>query len=293
MIKIQRVTETPGTYLFAPYHSHAEMEIDCILSGSGTYAMMNGEHPIHAGDVFLFNINEIHRITMIDPGCPMEIVKIHFDPKLLYNDDYHMFFGEYMKIFHGRTAGFVNRIPAGACAMELQSLALRMEQEDKARLFRYEMMLKMDLLSIFILLMRQFGYIEEVEDTPADDANYVAIAGTLRYIDENLTQQITLDQLARVANMSKNNYILHFKRFNGVSPYHYILTLRVSRAIEMLCQSNESVTQIAYACGFNTIVSFNKTFKKITGMSPTQYARSCGQFQKEEDDTIHLKSFPL
>lgn len=277
MIKIQRVTETAGTYLFSPYHSHAEMEIDCILSGSGTYAILNGEYPIRPGDVFLFNMNEIHRITVIDADCPMEIIKLHFDPKLLYYDDYHMFFGEYMKIFYGRTAGFANHIPAGACADELQALAVRMEREDKQRQFRYEMMLKMDLLHIFILLMRQFGYTETAEETPADDANYTAIARTLRYIDENQTGQITLDQLARVANMSKNNYILHFKRFNGVSPYHYILTRRVSRAIEMLCQSNESVTQIAYACGFNTIVSFNKTFKKITGMSPTQYAQSCGQ----------------
>lgn len=116
MIKIQRVTEVPGTYLFSPYHSHAEMEIDCILSGSGTYATLNAEHPICVGDVFLFNMNEIHRITVIDPGQPMEIVKIHFDPKLLYYDDYHMFFGKYMKIFYGRTAGFANRIPAGNCA---------------------------------------------------------------------------------------------------------------------------------------------------------------------------------
>lgn len=283
MIKIQRVTEVPGTYLFSPYHSHAEMEIDCILSGSGTYATLNAEHPICVGDVFLFNMNEIHRITVIDPGQPMEIVKIHFDPKLLYYDDYHMFFGEYMKIFYGHTAGFANRIPAGNCAAEVQALALRMEQEDTQREFRYEMMLKMDLLSIFILLMRQFGYTESAEDVPADDANYAAIAGTLRYIDKNLTQQITLDQLARVANMSKNNYIVYFKRFNGVSPYHYILTLRISRAIEMLCSTNESVTQIAYACGFNTIVSFNKTFKKITGMSPTQYAQSCGRRKQGEN----------
>ena len=87
---------------------------------------------------------------------------------------------------------------------------------------------------------------------------------------QNLESALTIDQLAKMAKMSKNSYLLWFKHFNGVSPYSYIQSKRVLKAIDLLKQQKLTVTQIAFECGYNNTVSFNKAFKKVMGCTPSE-----------------------
>ena len=81
------------------------------------------------------------------------------------------------------------------------------------------------------------------------------------------------DDLAKIAKMSKNNYLIWFKHFNGSSPYDYIQSKRVMRAAEYLKNQDLPITYIAYECGYNSTVSFNKAFKKVMACTPSEWRK--------------------
>ena len=91
------------------------------------------------------------------------------------------------------------------------------------------------------------------------------------YINDKITNEFTLDELAAIAGVSSVYYCKIFKEHTGMTVWTYINTQRVSLAQKMLENSNNTIIDIAIACGFNTTANFNKVFKKYTGMTPTEY----------------------
>ena len=86
--------------------------------------------------------------------------------------------------------------------------------------------------------------------------------------------------MARMANMSKNSYLYWFRHFNGISPYSYIQSMRILRAVDMLKNTSGTIAHIAFSCGFNSTVSFNKMFKKVMGCTPGEVRRGAQRGKK-------------
>src|SRR5690606_7693712 len=93
------------------------------------------------------------------------------------------------------------------------------------------------------------------------------------YIQKHLDEKITLDQAASVANMSASHFCRVFKKATDMNFSEYVARIRVERAKEMLVESNYTMAHIAYDCGFNSVTDFNRTFKKITGLTPTEFRK--------------------
>ena len=93
------------------------------------------------------------------------------------------------------------------------------------------------------------------------------------YIQENLTENLTLEDLARVANMSKTYYTTIFKKETGVSLWDYIVSKRIEMAKKIIKNDNSTMLEIATKCGFNNTANFNRAFKKHTGKTPSQYRK--------------------
>ncbi len=105
-----------------------------------------------------------------------------------------------------------------------------------------------------------------------------------RKINDHYLEDISLDELANIANMSKNSFIFHFKAYFGVTPYNYVLVKRIGKAVAMLRENKESVTKIAFSCGFNSTAAFNRQFLKITGISPTQMIKNLKSVNMSDDN---------
>lgn len=97
----------------------------------------------------------------------------------------------------------------------------------------------------------------------------------LAYMQEHLSHDLSLDDLALVAGISPNYLISLFRKSFGVTPHRYILRLRVERAQQLLHASRElSLLEIAMRCGFTDQSQFSKTFRRVSGIAPGQYRRS-------------------
>jgi len=94
------------------------------------------------------------------------------------------------------------------------------------------------------------------------------------YIEEHLADQIQLSTLAGIARLSPYHFCRAFKRSIGLPPHRYHATRRIERAKGMLAKGSMSVTEVGFALGFAQTSSFTAAFRRVTGITPTEYQRT-------------------
>jgi AraC-like DNA-binding protein len=105
-------------------------------------------------------------------------------------------------------------------------------------------------------------------DTQLDQINAI-----VSRISENLTEPVSATELARELNMSDSGFSRFFRRATGNTFTDFVNHVRVSRASQLLMESERLITHIAYDVGFNNIANFNRRFLDIKGMTPSDYRR--------------------
>jgi AraC family transcriptional regulator len=93
------------------------------------------------------------------------------------------------------------------------------------------------------------------------------------FLAENLDRDVDLRTIASEASLSPYYFTRQFTAFVGVPPYRYLIRLRIDRAMELLRETELSVTQICHRVGFNSLSHFTTTFRQHTGVSPSAYRR--------------------
>ena len=91
------------------------------------------------------------------------------------------------------------------------------------------------------------------------------------YIDANFKDDIRLQVLADLANMTPTAFSRFFKLRTAKSISEYIIDVRLGHAARMLADSTMAVVEICYRCGFNNISNFNRIFKRKKGLTPTEF----------------------
>jgi AraC family transcriptional regulator of arabinose operon len=98
------------------------------------------------------------------------------------------------------------------------------------------------------------------------------ISCLLRYIENNISMDLTVEKLAGIVGFHPNYFIRFFKKHMGSSPINYINKIKIEKAKELLSIKDDmNITEIAYLIGFNNLYHFSKVFKKYTGFSPSEF----------------------
>lgn len=92
-------------------------------------------------------------------------------------------------------------------------------------------------------------------------------------IDREFAQPLDVDALARDALMSSGHFSRAFRRAYGESPYAYLMTRRIERAMTLLRRGDLSVTEICFAVGCSSLGTFTTRFTELVGVPPTTYRR--------------------
>ena len=109
---------------------------------------------------------------------------------------------------------------------------------------------------------------DTLEQHEADRLNKV-----YEYVFENFRRKIRLQDLAELLHMTPTSFSRYFTMKNNKSFSRFLSEIRIKHACKMLTESEESVSNICYSCGFDTLSNFNKQFREITMRKPTQYRR--------------------
>ena len=127
-------------------------------------------------------------------------------------------------------------------------------------------------------------------DTDSDSRMYQI----MQYIPSHIHEEISLTDLAEEMYVSASTLSRIFKKNTGVYFADYVMQLRVRSSLGLLAGSGQNLTQIAMNCGFSTSAAFNRSFKKVTGMLPSEYrkahlALARQEAEKQEKEEIALR----
>ena len=92
----------------------------------------------------------------------------------------------------------------------------------------------------------------------------------LSYIYEHYTETVTLEDISNAANISRSEAGRCFNTYMGCSPIDALIQHRLQMAQKLLNEKTQTLQQISYACGFNSVNYFSRQFKKTYGYSPRQ-----------------------
>lgn len=98
----------------------------------------------------------------------------------------------------------------------------------------------------------------------------VALRNVLEYIEAHLGEPLLLCDLAAQVSLSEYHFARMFRQSMGVAPHQFVMQRRMARAKALLLSSNQSLTDIALACGFNSASHFSNRFKAAKGITPSQ-----------------------
>lgn len=275
LLKLFHSTQTPGKREYRQHH-HTEFEISVFISGKGTYTVGSKQYSFQKGDVFIFSSDEVHSITDIEAVEKLDLMNIHFEPRLIWSLGNDIFDFKFLKIFFSRNDKFENRLDRdNPATSEISELLFTIETEISKKNPEYELMIKVLLLHVLVIMIRSYDYVKYDNSTyVVHKQNLYNLEKAINYIDQNLSDDMTLDQLAKIANMSRTYFSTLFKKLNGISTWNYITIKRIEQSVVFLKTTDLSMLEIASKCGFNNSTNFNRAFKKVTGKTPSDYRQS-------------------
>ena len=252
-----------------PIHSHEEYELNFIERGKGVRRVV-GDSIEEIGDFELTLITGDGLEHAWEQGrCKQSDIReitIQFSPRLL---DAKLLarnqFASIRKMFERARMGLTFSMPAIMrvyCLID--TLASKEERMDQF----------LDMLRILYELSLDTGARTLASHSFAKTSS----AGESRrvnkvkdYISQHYTEEIKLEDLAALVAMSPSAFSRFFKQFTGRGPVDFIIDARVGVAARMLVDTTTSVSEICYACGFNNLSNFNRSFKARRGYTPRDF----------------------
>ena len=262
------VTEKGDTFK----HTHDFDEIVIVASGSGKQYINNESYFVEAGDVFVVKDEALHYYENVDNMYVYNIgykpwVLKDFSPMLLKSSGYHSLF--IFEPAYRRKNHFSEKLH-----LEAEALSELISMLEKLKL---EIAVPNNELSVTGLFMQITGYLcRHSQPHKAARLNESPGKKIIDYIEENLSEPISLSELASFSGMSKNGIVAMFSRLYGVTPLRYINNARLYKAENLLKNTDKSITELALECGFCDSNYFSRVFKAYRGMTPSEYKRKKG-----------------
>ncbi len=236
-------------------HSHSYAELFYVTRGGGTLQIGNERFQIVSNDCFLINPNVMHTEFSSDTN-PLEYIVIGLKRVTFHGEGRESrftivgdrsnqrvllpYFQDILRELSLTKSGYLE-----VCAGILDILLLKIERKTR-----------MDVAS---------------EDTEQVSS---ACATAKRFMDEHFQEQITLDDLAQQAGISKYYLSRSFRSSFGVPPMQYLCQRRVLEAQHLLMTTDHSQDVVAMLAGFSSPSYFTQAFKRNTGITPSDYRRT-------------------
>ncbi|MBR5271495.1 MAG: helix-turn-helix transcriptional regulator [Clostridia bacterium] len=226
-------------------HWHDNLEILNCLDGEGTVIIDSKPISMTKGTTVIINSGSSHNIIS-DSSVTYHCIIIDYD-------------------FLTQVAGIPeqhNFIPS-VCNEKLYNHLNNAMEEFNKKKHGYDIAVKAEILNALCVLYRiSPNSIQKSDNTYIKDA--------IRYIKNNFNRDISLEDIANSASLSKYYFTRLFKSYTNCTVNEYIRSVRCREAEYLLSHSNLSVSEIATQCGFNDISYFTKVFKEETGLLPSE-----------------------
>ncbi|SDG61657.1 AraC family transcriptional regulator [Marvinbryantia formatexigens] len=244
-------------------HTHPCAELFFITGGCGYLQLASQSIPITTSDVITVNSNVEHTEVSSDE-LPLEYIVLGIDGLEAVAGD------------SGEDGYSIVHFQANSELLLFYLNNLLKEIESKQPGYNT---VCQDLLEVvLLLLMRRSQF--TVTFVPSSRKSSREAAIVRRYIDNHFKENITLDDLAAVAHVSKY-YLAHlFRHAYDTSPISYLLSCRIQESLYLLTETDLTLSEISQMLGFSSPSYFSQSFRRIQGISPMQYRMQNRQDKK-------------
>ncbi len=256
------------------WHYHPELELHYIIKGEGVRFIGDNISNFTPGEMILLGENLPHTWRCKDeyfqnnPDLHVEAMVIQFLPDCL---------GKYLlnlpeaylipKLFEKAKSGMV------ISGKTKEKLAGLMKSSIEAT--------NLDRIIILLSILKTLAETDEYATVvtgkntfyQSNESETLRINKICTYTMTNYKNDITLEEIASLSNLSITSFCRYFKLMTKKTYYDFLIEIRVSHACRFLIENKLPTEMICFDCGFNNVSNFYRHFKKVTGMTPLDYKR--------------------
>lgn len=251
-------------------HFHNAIELVKINEGEMECVVGENAFLLKKGEIALIRNNVMHKLSFIKPA---DITYIQIDIENYFKDgtsSADAFINEFITSSHNK------EYLISSNEKELSVIFDSFLKEVENRSVGYESYIK-GYIQLLIAFMYRNGLLTDASQY-YDTEKLKSLHPAIRYIEENFTKEISLDEISNVTNIDKYRLCRQFKEITGSTVVNYINFLRLRKASKELLTTDKAVGEIAFDSGFSTIQYFNKIFKNVYNCTPKTYRK---QFSKK------------
>lgn len=247
--------EYKGKNRFQP-HWHEHIELLYFFSGSGQLTCDGNIYPVNSGDLAVVNSTEIHSFISSHSNryiCilvyPDFFSDVDFDKKAIIENVIRN--DQYIKEIFEKIVGYIKQKKTSG-----------------------DMLLKGSVYYLMAYLVDNYVATNLTQEDAILKAKRLKRINTvLEYISENYQKKITTQDLAKLCFVTEAHFCRFFKESIGKSAVEYVNEFRIEKALVLLKETEESITDIAFEVGFSDSNYFSRTFKKIKNKTPLEYRK--------------------
>jgi len=262
---------------FYPHlHRHREIQITSIIKGTGTLLCGNMLIPFEPGQVIVLGAQLPHVFKSDSTGGKKntkqaESISVFFDSSGALQTMLALPEMEGIRRWLQKwNAGGIIRKKQAILISKTISEVLASTGSDK--------------LASFILLLQQLAVTKQIQPFGSNYSILSETAGqridtVIQYTLRHYTEHIAIETVAKLIHMTPQAFCRYFKQHTRITYLNFVTELRIQEACKKLRASNlESIAGVAWEIGFNSIPNFNRVFKKVMGIAPSEYTAQFKQF---------------
>lgn len=265
VLNVENDTSYPRNPGFRVMHWHEDLQFIYVISGTICVKTLEEEEILSAGEGIFINKNVVHLVDKIDT-CKYK--------SFLFPDYFLSFYQSSPagKLTHDITDNASVTLTVlydkkEWCRKVLDILRelVVIEENEKDDLYSYEVLSR--LSSLWLVMLRNLSRTEQMPE----NVTSIRTRKFLQFIAAHYSEDVTLDELAGSAGVSKSECLRCFKTALQTTPYKYLMDYRLSKAARLLKETDLPVSEIAIQTGFNGQSYFGKCFKEKMNLSPSEY----------------------
>lgn len=268
-------------YIKFEYHHHDFSKIVILIDGDLTYYIEGKAYILKPWDILFVNKNEIHK-PVVNPNKYYERIVIWLNPDFMAK--YAQGNNNLLKCFEVAIKNNYNLLRLNMKSIDIiKNLIQDIQNCNNSNEFGSEILKESLFVQLMVLMNRLFLNSDKNRDI--EDIQYdKTIEGVLNYINSNLENDLSIDTIASEFFISKYYLMRKFKNQIGSSIHNYVVQKRLILA-RSLISDGLSMSSVCSRCGFNDYSSFVRAFKKVYGVSPSNYNPTIHNFENPISDT--------
>ncbi|MCL1668396.1 AraC family transcriptional regulator [Elizabethkingia ursingii] len=248
------------------YHYHPEIELVCVISGSGTRHVGYHKSNYTNGDLVLIGSNIPHSGFGLNSVDPHEEIVLQFREEILHFPQQEVETRAVKDLLERSKYGILYSTATKKAL--LPKLKKLLESEGYKRyLLLLEILFELSMCEEYELLNK------EIMPYTIISKNKTRLENIFTYVEHHYDKEINIEDVAKLANLTLPAFCNFFKKATQITFTEFVNRYRINKACLLMAQ-DKTISECSYSCGFNNVTYFNRMFKKYTNKTPSEFIRS-------------------